>query len=276
MGRVVAQLKGWLAEPLTRGLDLDDPRTTALRRDILQHKEFLRRIYDEWYRRIAAVVPPGAGDVLELGSGAGFLKDYLPDAITSDVFPCPGVDRIVDAQALDFAPASLRAIVMIDVLHHLPQVRRFLAGAARCVRPGGVIVMVEPWITAWSRRVYRHLHHEPFDVAAPQWEFPPSGPLSGANGALPWIVFARDRAGFEREFPQWRVAALEPIMPIRYLLSGGMSVRSLMPGWTFAAWRWAEGALHPLMHWLAMFALIVLTRTQVAAGAAEEDVCELH
>jgi SAM-dependent methyltransferase len=273
MGLVVAQLKGWLAEPLTRGLDLNDPRTTALRRDILRRKEFLRRIYDEWYRQIAAAVPSGPGGVLELGSGAGFLKEYLPEAITSDVFACPGVDRIVDAQGLDFAPASLRAIVMIDVLHHLPQVRRFFAGAARCVGPGGALVMIEPWITTWSRFVYRHLHHEPFDVGAEQWEFPPSGPLSGANGALPWIVFWRDRTRLAREFPQWRVDLVEPMMPIRYLLSGGMSVRGLVPGWTFAAWRWAERLLHPLMPWLAMFALVVLTRTEVAARAAEEVVC---
>jgi SAM-dependent methyltransferase len=276
MGQWALRLKSWLAEPLTRGLDLDDPRTTALRRDILRRKPFLHRVYDEWYRRLAAAVPAGPGQVLELGSGAGFLKDYLPEAVTSDVFECPGVDRIVDAQALDFPPASLRAIVMIDVLHHLPQVRRFFAGAARCVHPGGVIAMVEPWPTTWSRFVYRHLHHEPFDVTAQRWEFPPSGPLSGANGALPWIVFARDRARFVREFPQWRLSALEPLMPIRYLLSGGMSVRGLMPGWTFAAWRWAERALHPLMPWLAMFALVVLTRTDAAADAAEEDACAPH
>jgi hypothetical protein len=64
-------LKAWLAEPLTRGLDLDDPRTTALRRDILQRKPFLRRIYDEWYRHIAAAGRLGQV-MLELGSQGGF------------------------------------------------------------------------------------------------------------------------------------------------------------------------------------------------------------
>jgi hypothetical protein len=38
---------------------------------------------------------------------------------------------------------------------------------------------------------------------AADWSFPAVGPLSGANGALPWILFERDRARFEREFPQW-------------------------------------------------------------------------
>ena len=40
-------LSDWLAHPITRGLDVDDPRTTELRLRILQDKPFLRRIYDE-------------------------------------------------------------------------------------------------------------------------------------------------------------------------------------------------------------------------------------
>ena len=72
----------WLAHPLTRGLDLDDPRTTALRLQILKEKRFLRKLYLEWYGDIAATLPTGAGGVLELGSGAGFLRDVVGDLRT--------------------------------------------------------------------------------------------------------------------------------------------------------------------------------------------------
>src|SRR5437764_1132092 len=78
--------------------------------------------------------------------------------ITSDVFAAPGVDRIIDARELPFADASLRAIAMTDVLHHIAEPRRFLVEATRCIRPGGVLTMIEPWVTPWSRLVYRHLH----------------------------------------------------------------------------------------------------------------------
>ena len=54
-------LKRWFEHPLTRGLDLDDPRTTHLRRRILAEKPFLRKIYEEWYERIAASLPPEPG-----------------------------------------------------------------------------------------------------------------------------------------------------------------------------------------------------------------------
>ena len=38
-----------LAHPLTRGLDIDDPMVTLLRKKIIQSKPFLKNIYKEWY-----------------------------------------------------------------------------------------------------------------------------------------------------------------------------------------------------------------------------------
>ena len=78
---------------------------------------------------------------------------------------------------------------------------------------------------------------------------------------MPWILFRRDRRRFERELPQWRVERLQPMMPLRYLLSGGVSLRSLMPGWSYPAWTLLERALGPATPRLAMFAHIVLHRT---------------
>lgn len=253
-------LKTWLAHPYTNGLDVDDPRTTQLRRKIIDNKPFLRRVYLEWYDAIRAAVPAGTAPALELGSGAGFLSELLPNMITSDLFVCSGLSAVLDGQQLPFVDRSLRAIVMSNVLHHIPDARRFFAEAARCVHPGGVVVMVEPWVTPWSQLIYTRLHHEPFQADASQWEFASNGPLSDANGALPWIVFARDRLQFEREFPAWRISQVRMFMPFRYLLSGGVSMRSLMPNWTFELWSGLERRLDPQMDRWAMFAQIVLTR----------------
>lgn len=253
-------LKALLQHPLTRGLDIDDPRTTMLRRRIIAEKPFLRQIYQEWYKAIATALPPVPGAVLELGSGAGFMAQRVPDLIATDIIACPSLDVVADAHRLPFASGSLRAIVMTNVFHHLAEPRRFLAEATRCVRCGGSLIMIEPWVTPWSRVIYSRLHHEPFVPDATTWEFPPSGPLSGANGALPWIVFQRDRDGLARAFPGWELRSVAPQMPFRYLLSGGVSLRSLMPGWCFGLWRAAEALLQPWMGHLAMFACIVLVR----------------
>ena len=253
----VALLKSLLAHPLTRGVGLDDPRTTALRRDIVRSKPFLRRIYEEWYKTLAADIPAGEGRVLELGSGAGFFDEVVPETLTSEIFLTPGAKVVLDGLRLPLANQTLRAIVMTDVLHHLPDVRRFFAEATRCVRPGGVVAMIEPWVTPWSKLVYTKLHHEPFRPDADEWSFPAAGPLSDANGALPWIVFHRDRAGFEHEFPHWRIEMIHPTMPLRYLLSGGVSMRSLVPSFAFTPMRFIESAFEGPA---AMFAHVVLRR----------------
>jgi SAM-dependent methyltransferase len=253
-------LRRWLAHPLTRGRDIDAPATTGLRRRILREKRFLRQLYSDWYRDLLEALPPLDGPVLELGSGAGFLAEHLPGVITSELFHLPGVSLVLDAHRLPFHRARLRAIVMVDVFHHLAEPRRFLAEASRCVRPGGALVLIEPWVTSWSRLIYSRLHHEPFQPEAPDWSFPSSGPLSGANGALPWIVFERDRTRFEAEFPELRIRSIDLGMPVRYLLSGGVSLRSLVPGAAYRPVRWLEGLLRPWMGRLAMFARIVLDR----------------
>ena len=122
--------------------------------------------------------------------------------------------------------------------------------------------MVEPWVTPWSRWVYRRLHHEPFRPDEGDWEFSQEGVLSGANIALPWILFQRDRAQFVLEFPPWQIRALKLMMPFRYIVSGGVSLRSLQPGWSYALWCHLEQMLRPFMPKLAMFAQIVLQKTR--------------
>jgi hypothetical protein len=128
------------------------------------------------------------------------------------------------------------------------------------LRSGGIIAMIEPWVSTWSRLVYTRLHHEPFDTAAKDWTFPISGPLSGANGALPWMIFERDRNDFEAEFRELEIRQVRPFMPFRYLVSGGVSMRPLMPESTFNVWRKLESWFSAWpQHW-SMFALIHLTR----------------
>jgi len=255
-----AVLRRLLAHPLTRDLSADDPRTTELRRSIVRDKPFLRKIYLEWYEKILAALPNGDGGVLELGSGAGFFGELYPGAITSEVFHCSGVRVVLDAQRLPFADGALRAIVMTDVMHHIPEAEAFLAEARRVLRPEGRVLMIEPWVTTWSSFIYTRFHSEPFRTDAPRWGFSSTGPLSGANGALPWIVFKRDADRFARLFPELAVIALEPFMPFRYLISGGVSMRSLTPGWSFWLWKALERRLDRWRDRLAMFAFIGLER----------------
>jgi len=256
---MAALLRTLLAHPRTRGLDVDDPRTTELRRQIVREKPFLTRIYQEWYEGILERIPAGERPILEIGSGGGFLQEMTPALIASDVIWSRLNDLALDGRSLPFAAGSLRAIVMTNVLHHIRRPRAFFREAARTVCSGGVICMVEPWVTTWSRIAYT-LHSEPCLRQAPEWEPSHGGPLSGANEAIAWIIFSRDRGRFEAGFPEWEIAEIRPQMPFRYLVSGGVSLRSLMPEWSYGTWRGFERLLEPWMGRLAMFATILLRR----------------
>ena len=253
-------LRDWLGLEFLKGIDLDDPRTTELRRRAIHENIFLEQIYRYWYDLIDASLPAGPGQIVELGSGAGFLSEHVPDLITSEIIFVNGISIILDGQQMPFAKDSLKAIAMTNVLHHIPSPRHFFSEALRVTRPGGVISMIEPWASPWSKFIYTRLHHEPFDTQSDSSEFPSSGPLSGANAAMPWSIFQRDREQFEQEYPAWRVERIIPIMPFSYLLSGGVSLRPLMPAWSFRPVNRFESILSPFMPRLAMFAHIVLVR----------------
>jgi len=253
-------IKNLLTHPLMRGRSLDDPQTTQARKKLIRQKKFLEKIYQEWYGLIRAELGSSTGTVLELGSGAGFLDEFIPNLIKTEVFYLADMDAILDAGKLPFKDKSISAIVMSDVFHHLSKPRDFLNEVIRVLSKGGKVVMIEPWVSRWSRWVYPHFHHEPFDPEVKKWEFPSTGPLSGSNQALPWIVFERDRELFENEFPELSIKKVQPLMPFRYLVSGGVSLRTFMPGWSFGFWNWMEKLIARKIELWAMFALIEIEK----------------
>ncbi|MBW8011334.1 MAG: class I SAM-dependent methyltransferase [Chloroflexi bacterium] len=253
-------LRKLLEHPLTRGLDLDSPETSKLRIKIIQDKKFLKKIYLEWYQHLLANIPEGTGNILELGSGGGFIQDLASEIITSDIFLLPGLSLVFDAQKMPFKEGAFKSIVMVDVLHHIPDVVLFFREALRSSTRNATITMIEPWVSRWSKWVYPNLHHETFDTQTPQWNFSEKGPLSRANSALPWIIFARDRSKFETLFPDWEIERTVSYMPLRYLISGGVSLRSIMPGWSFDFWRIIERLLKKIFPSVSMFAIIQLKR----------------
>ena len=253
-------IKELLVHPLTRGMDIDDPRTTHLRREIVRTKPFLRKIYEEWYRDIVAALPPCDGPVLELGSGAGFLGEFIPGLITSEIFATPRATIVLDAHAMPLRDGSLRAIVMTNVLHHLAA--PVPSSPRRAAHQTGwhSMIMIEPWVTAGAMGLHSPTPRAVCPRGLPVGVSPNRPPLGRPTGALPWILFVRDHEQFKRDFPMWELRTIRPIMPFRYLVSGGVSLRSLVPGWTFGAWHTLENCMRPWGHHWAMFAQIVLTR----------------
>lgn len=252
----------WLKLPEAAEVkNLDDPATTALHGRIIRQKTFLTKTYRSFYHTFRTAVEPdvSAKTLVELGSGGGFIKEVIGNTITSDIMEVQGVDRVFSATAMPFADESIDAFFLIDVLHHISDTRSFLREAQRCLKPGGKVVMIEPANTLWARFIYTHFHHEGFDPAG-TWGLEGTGPLSSANGAIPWTVFCRDRSIFQREFPQLKIRQVRPHTPLRYLISGGLTLRQLLPGFAYPAIRGLEILLWPLNHLVGMFLTIELEK----------------
>lgn len=114
---------------------------------------------------------PG-GPVVEIGSrylpGYGPISDLRPvfaprEYIGCDTLEGPGVDRIEDAHALTFPDESVGAVLMFELLEHLPRPQVAVAEAQRVLAPDGLLVLSVPFD-------YR-LHAFPVDY----WRFTASG-----------------------------------------------------------------------------------------------------
>jgi hypothetical protein len=92
--------------------------------------------------------------------------------------------------------------------------------------------------------------------------------MSDANGALPWIVFDRDKSKFDKMFPNLGIISIKPHTPFKYLLSGGLSKPQLFPTLFYPLLDKFEGFLSPLNKYLAMFATIEVVKdnTRIKRG----------
>jgi len=250
-----------LAEPRLEGVDPGTPRFFAIQRELITERPLLRAIYELWYAKLLgdeSTVPSrssaGAtrGDVLlELGSGGSFLKDVCPRVLTSDVEE--GIaERVIDGRELPFDDESVRAIFLTHVFHHIPDAGRFLAEAQRVLVPGGVIAMIEVAHTPFARFFFSHFHPEPYDDRVREWAFAQDDAMMDANQALSWIVFERDRDLIRSRFPKLSIERCEWLPWCSYLLSGGVTRKSVVPRPLTGAVRALDGLLSPIDRWMAL------------------------
>ncbi len=112
---------------------------------------------------------PDIRRILEIGCGNGWNMsrfaqlgrvayglDAVPERV--ELANAHGPALLADGLRLPFADESLDMIYIQHVLHHIGDVDRALAEVRRCLRPGGVLFLVETVedspIIHWGRRLY--------------------------------------------------------------------------------------------------------------------------
>ena len=241
-----------------------DQHQTEIRANLVrwQSKPLLRQLYADFYQRIvAALAPRVPGLVVEIGSGIGNLKQHVPSAICTDLFPNPWLDLVCDGYDLPFADDTVSHLVLFDVFHHLEVPRAFLREALRVLPRGGRLVLFEPYISWISHPVYGLLHHEPVALRQPISRaeiWPRPRRYYAAQGNATQCFFGR------RADPAWqagwRLEKAEAFACFSYLLSGGYSKPSAYPGCVLP---WLEKLDGWLSRWPRCFAgrcLVVLVK----------------
>lgn len=254
-----------LKDPLTKDIkDINDENTYLIHRKMILNKPFLFKIYEYFYGLIFKEFksPYGKDKILEIGAGGFNGHQFNKNLMTSDLHKTEFVTHVEDAQNLSFQDGILDGITMIDVLHHIPKPNLFFKEALRTLKPDGKVVMIEPFYGPWGSLVYKNLHHEPYyDIES--WDIPltDGGRLSDANMMMPHNIFIRDISKFKTLYPEFQVEKIKKINFFSYLISGGLSYRSMLPGFMAPILLAIEEFLSPALgHLFGMHMLIVLRK----------------
>lgn len=254
-----------LRDPLLNGLDVDDDRRMELHRIMLQRKPMLQIAFAEFhqlFKTLSHQFLSGKGMEIELGAGIAPIKNSYADVLATDVVKSPQSDRILDAEAMDIADNSIRTIYGQNCFHHFPHPDRFFRELTRVLTPGGGAILLEPYYGPVAAFMYKRLFAtEGFDKSYRSWDTPVTGPMNGANQALSYIVFVRDRAEFIRKYPTLDIVYQAPVGNyLKYLLSGGLNFRQLAPSSFINGIGWIEKMLSPFNRWIALHHVTVIRK----------------
>jgi len=264
---MIKRIRGWLYEPKVNGINVDDSTLLKIHKEILREKPLLKSAFETFYKDMMKYCDKlliSSGSEIELGSGAGFFKDLRPELTTSDIREGENIDLVLDAQIMSLPNDSVRCMYAINVFHHLPNPEMFFSELCRVLASGGGCILIEPHIGFSSALLHRHLHSdESYLPDAQNWQTTGiAGPLSGANQALAYIIFKRDIDRFNKQYGARLEIAYQgyTLNALRYLFSGGLNFRQLLPSFFEPVLRALEYVGKPFAPYWSLHQIIVIRK----------------
>ncbi len=256
----------FLAEPRLKGIDVDSDDLVKIHRQIMLEKPMMNQVFKGFYDSCIYYDKKyfsNKGLRIEIGAGVSFFKDIYPEIISTDIKKADNLDRVLDALDMDLEDNSVRAFYGLNCFHHFPEPRKFFSELQRTLIKGGGCILIEPYYGPVAAKMYKNLFDtEIFDPEQENWETE-AGFMLGANQALSYIVFIKDRTKFESEFPELEIVKTKVMNNyLRYLVSGGLNFRSLLPSFMSPVIKFLEFLLRPFNRILGLhYAIIIRKKT---------------
>lgn len=252
-----------------RNIDMNSQERISIHREIITSKPMMRNVFFSFFEKIDFLDKKhfeSTGPRIEIGAGAFPINECIDGVIASDYVDGSHLGMKLDALDMDLPDRSVGAFYGQNVFHHFDDPEKFFAEADRCLQPGGGIILIEPYFGPFAQAVYKNLSDgESFDKNQKNWNSGTGGPMVGANQALSYIVFIRDRADFEKKFPHLQITEQYVFTNfMRYLLSGGLNFRQLVPSGAGNFIKAIEFLLSPLSKILSLHHAIVIKKCNLS------------
>ena len=253
--------------PETRDEALSSSRITS-HQEVVNNRGAFRQLSMDLHQEISSVInslatKPKSKNILEIGSGVIPLSSVNPNAISSDIIFTDRINCQLNAESIPLVSDSLRAIVAQNVFHHIDRIFAAISEMERVTARGGVIVIIEPNHNWFSRLIYPKLFSfEGYDcgVSLEQQLLNAAGEKI-PNQAMSYILFVREVESFKQRFPHLEVVKTQPLTSgLRYLGTGGLNFKQLMPSWLLRQLRRAENRskLSRLLSFYSLHWMVVL------------------
>lgn len=246
-------------------MDITQHQTEILQNEkYWQRKPILRTIYRGFHKEIAQHLSGlDSPLVVELGSGIGNIKEVIPHALRTDLFPNPWLDQTENAYALSFGNATVSDLILFDVFHHLRYPGTALKEFWRVLRPGGRVLVFDPFISLLGLVVYGLMHKEPIgwgkaiEWYAPEGWNPSQTDYYAAQGNATRVFFSRITPTLLKG---WTIVTRKRYSAFSYVASGGYSGPQLYPDSLYPKMRALDGLLDNFPAAFATRILAVLER----------------
>lgn len=264
---ILNKIKDSLVDPRLIGVDVNSSEIISIHSEILKDKKMIQDVFCEFYKTITDLDKIYFNlekniKRIEMGSGSSFFKIFYPHITTSDIKKNNLIDIVLDVQNMNLEDNSIGAFYGINCFHHFPDPDLFFQELDRTLIKGGGCILIDPYYGPLSSFFYKRVFEfEHFDKYVHDWKTKTEGPSMNANQALSYVVFIRDRDLFKKKYPNLEIVYQKRFLNFsRYLLSGGLNFKQLVPNIFIPVLKFLELLSYPIAHVFALHHVIVIKK----------------